>query len=175
MCHFISAKQTHKHFVIHFNQTLNLTVYGLLSATFSGINNSGPNQKLLRIEKMTNSMKLIGTIVVGFVLISDFVQSQWHRECICGEYIEPVCGTNGKTYENQCWLACDSRKNSCIQKVNDGKCENLCACTKEWRPVCGTDGNTYPTKCKLNCARSMNRPCLRVAHDGECQRRNRED
>lgn len=112
--------------------------------------------------------KLIAAIAFGFILCSGFAQSQPNRSCICGTYYQPVCGTNGVTYSNQCLLNCDTRKNPCIEKISDGKCRNSCACTKEWRPVCGSDGRTYATECVLNCARSRNNPCLTVAQRGEC-------
>lgn len=116
--------------------------------------------------------KFIIAIAFGFILFSDFVQSQPNGSCFCATYYEPVCGTNGKTYSNLCYLNCDSRRNPCIQKVNEGTCRNACVCTKEYRPVCGSDGRTYATECVLNCARSQNRPCLRVAFKGECRRRD---
>lgn len=114
---------------------------------------------------------IIITIAFGLILFSDLVQSQPNDSCVCGFYYQPVCGTNGKTYNNSCFLRCDSRKNPCIQKISDGKCANSCVCTREWRPVCGSDGKTYATECVLNCARSRNQPCLTVAHRGECCRR----
>lgn len=115
-----------------------------------------------------NIVVLITTIAIGIAVGSDFVQSQRDGSCQCGQYIRPVCGTNGKTYENNCLLECAARKNPCIEKVSNGRCGNFCVCTREWRPVCGSNGKTYPTKCNLECARSRNRPCLRVAHNGEC-------
>lgn len=121
-----------------------------------------------------NTFVLI-TIAIGVVLIIDCVHSQRDGSFNCSQHIRSVCGTNGKTYKNECLLNCDTRKNPCIQKFSDGNCGNQCACTKEWRPVCGSDGKTYPTKCNLNCARSKNRPCLRVAHDGECYRNSEQE
>lgn len=116
--------------------------------------------------------KLIISIALGFLLINDFVQSRENRSCLCGYYYQPVCGTNGRTYSNLCFLNCDRRKNPCIQVASYGKCRNLCVCTREWNPVCGTDGQTYPTECQLNCTRSKNQPCLSVSHRGECCRKS---
>lgn len=128
----------------------------------------------IKIIKMI-LFKLIITFAFVFLLISNFVQSQRNGSCLCGYYYQPVCGTNGVSYSNLCFLNCDSRKNPCIQKVSDGKCRNSCVCTREWNPVCGSDGKTYPTECALNCARSKNRPCLTVAHKGECCRSGQQE
>ena len=90
--------------------------------------------------------------------------------CACARNLRPVCGSDGKTYNNKCLLTCEKdNMNSDLKIVKEGPCEEIdpCVCTFDYRPVCGTDGRTYPNKCSLTCARSST-PALKVEHSGEC-------
>ena len=84
----------------------------------------------------------------------------------------PVCGKNGKTYDNKCFMKCDNteflQEGPCPQQQNDdasghdqhANCEH---CHREEpRPVCGNNGKTYDNKCFMKCDNtelSQNGPC----------------
>lgn len=43
-------------------------------------------------------------------------------KCECSNQCEPVCGSNGRTYDNECKLQCAQQIESYLKKVNDGVC-----------------------------------------------------
>nr|XP_042908817.1 agrin-like [Parasteatoda tepidariorum] len=116
---------------------------------------------------------------------------------ICSEDIRPVCGSDGKTYANECALrveACKFRKN--IRVVYSGECstgknpcENIqceileecnidkfgiasCQCPQNcesvMKPVCGSDGQTYNSECELQRHACIHKRIISVAYGGAC-------
>lgn len=76
--------------------------------------------------------------------------------CICTADVTPVCGTDGRTYENQCWLKCNSDKmqrlgNEEILVKNQGECPGCGNCPIDIIPCCGSDGVTYSSSCSIDC------------------------
>uniref|UniRef100_A0A8U8BGP1 Ovomucoid n=1 Tax=Geospiza parvula TaxID=87175 RepID=A0A8U8BGP1_GEOPR len=81
---------------------------------------------------------------------------------VCPRNYAPVCGTNGRTYPNECSLCRDFFRNRALDKKHDGRCVRVCGfntpCTTEYSPICGTNGITYRNKCHF---------CTAVTY-GEC-------
>ncbi|XP_011497428.1 PREDICTED: serine protease inhibitor dipetalogastin-like isoform X2 [Ceratosolen solmsi marchali] len=111
------------------------------------------------------------------------------NRCPCSidsEY-NPVCGSNGITYDNLSELLCDKKcKQSNLNIARFGLCReeeyfkdvlpfltnaiNKCNCmyNDEYDPICGTDGYTYPNLSAMSCVTECNNPSLQVVHYGSC-------
>ncbi|KAK1932405.1 Ovoinhibitor [Phytophthora citrophthora] len=91
---------------------------------------------------------------------------------MCSDQHLPVCGSDGVTYTNDCYLLlADCENPESITKVHDGECEVIACptCTDENLPVCGSDGVTYMNDCFLLLADCENPESITKVHDGECE------
>ncbi|XP_027144522.1 agrin isoform X7 [Larimichthys crocea] len=114
--------------------------------------------------------------------------------CVCAsecvESHQPVCGSDGTTYNSECEL----HVRACIQQmdlrvVNQGECktcgntvcawgarcvQNKCECPQcvgeaaAYSPVCGSDGTTYKNECDLRMSSCMQKRRIDVAKPGNC-------
>ncbi|XP_071517319.1 serine protease inhibitor dipetalogastin-like isoform X2 [Panulirus ornatus] len=108
----------------------------------------------------------------------------------CSSTYSPVCGSNGVTYGNECWLRLARCLNPNITQKSTGICNRQTSkpsaspssssssscderCTKIYQPVCGTNSRTYNNKCILDaasCRSTRNgQGSIRVAKDGVCE------
>lgn len=107
-------------------------------------------------------MRIQLTIALVTLLIG---QSLTERSChVCGgsayydthhaldRYVKAVCGVNGLTYKNKCYLKCNE-----VDMAHHGVCNSKsesdmpCGCDPEFAPVQSISGMMYRNKCVANC------------------------
>lgn len=106
----------------------------------------------------------------------------------CIEIYDPVCGSDGQLYDNECFFQiaqCQSPESGLViapdaqcagsdasvggeSSTSSDKCADQ-VCTMDYSPVCGSDGNTYSNSCMLELAQCKESTLHKVG-DGECER-----
>ncbi|XP_033923031.1 double-headed protease inhibitor, submandibular gland-like [Melopsittacus undulatus] len=141
--------------------------------------------------KTTRSVALLGLallsclsdiVIARRLAFCDMYPFSGETEFNCPTTYEPICGTDGVTYPNECSLCREIFHNRAIGKRHDGRCHKFdCSgylrpirgrmnpCSMEYMPMCGTDGITYRNKCHF-CNAVMSGLDLDLNNIGECSR-----
>nr|XP_037268490.1 extracellular protease inhibitor 10-like [Rhipicephalus microplus] len=118
----------------------------------------------LCIMQRRNCGKVIGTQTLA-VCIASARESRKLNSCPqdCSELYEPVCGSNGEVYLNECFFkkeTCGSKEP--VQMAPLSRCLEPPKCPKRCLPildpVCGSDGQRYLNHCRMqqrNCGRNV--------------------
>lgn len=104
------------------------------------------------------------------------IQDELPIECVCSRAYFPLCGSDDKTYSNECTLNCARKSNENLSIQFQGECSDVhilpiiindCMCPAIYIPLCASDGNTYSSKCHLQCEQ-RHKIGLKIKHFGAC-------
>lgn len=96
--------------------------------------------------------------------------------CSCHPSYAPVCGKNGKLYDNGCFAKCDQsgKRFACGKNLRRCAKECKCGCDQSRAPVCTSSGRVFANECLAKCAKSkvLWKCGWRTDCEGQCQKQD---
>ena len=89
-------------------------------------------------------------LIVALAMMSLKSQDFLDDDCFDDDPL-PVCGGDGRTYQNPCYAEKALGGDSDIVIAYFGECVNCESCSGEYQPVCANDGKTYVNSCWADC------------------------
>ncbi|XP_069157235.1 serine protease inhibitor dipetalogastin isoform X40 [Procambarus clarkii] len=129
----------------------------------------------LTAESLTKRMAFSIFVVLTFHILAFSTLPVQPQTAACNEECEyiynPVCGNDGFSYPNLCFLQRASCQNASLRLAKFGPCrvERPCptTCPGTKAPVCGSDGRTYTNQCFLTREACAGRS-VTLAKEGPC-------
>uniref|UniRef100_A0A8C4I104 Agrin n=1 Tax=Dicentrarchus labrax TaxID=13489 RepID=A0A8C4I104_DICLA len=143
-------------------------------------------QRTIHIQHKGPCDEACGNCSFGAICDAQSGQCVCASECV--ESHQPVCGSDGTTYNSECELhvrACKEQMD--LRVVNQGECktcgitvcawgarcvQNKCECPQclgeALSTVCGSDGTTYNNECELRMSSCMQKRRIDVVKPGSC-------
>ncbi|XP_053280013.1 agrin isoform X2 [Pleuronectes platessa] len=143
-------------------------------------------QKIIQIQHKGPCDESCANCSFGAICDAQSGQCVCTSECVDSH--QPVCGSDGTTYNSECELnvwACTQQMD--LRVSSQGECktcgstvcawgarcvQNKCKCPEcsgeSLSPVCGSDGTTYDNKCELGVYSCMQKSRIDVAKAGSC-------
>uniref|UniRef100_T1IXA6 Large ribosomal subunit protein mL46 n=1 Tax=Strigamia maritima TaxID=126957 RepID=T1IXA6_STRMM len=138
-----------------------------------------------KFSSFTARDKMVSAVIILLVLAGALTfDGSTASDCsssVCPSIWNPLCGSDGKTYANDCEMKIARCKNPNLTENHAGSCEFQChpfmkwMCTDEYDPQCGSDGTTYPNHCMLCAAMYNGSDNLKVINRGPCKKVEFED